>query len=310
MLSRRFLRIKALKALYGHVCSGEDKLMNTQKNMLFGIQKSYELYPILMNLSVEVCKYAHTVIERNKNKLVKSEEDMNPNTYFINNRLIRMIAENEQLSKGLEGSIFSWDDSDDIFKKIYNRMIKRDYYGRYIAAPDSFENDKEFLINFYRKEIEDFEPLYDRLEECSVYWYDDIEFVTSKCISTVVEADPIKGVKPFPAYQNEDDKVFVTNLLSYTISEMEANLESVKSTLKNWEIERVTMMDRLILSMAMSELRHFPLIPVKVTLDEYIEITKHYSTPNSSTFVNGILDKYISNLRESGTLNKTGRGLV
>lgn len=310
MLSRRFLRIKALKALYGHVCSSETKLMNTQKNMLFGIQKSYELYPILMNLSVEVSKYANTVIERNKNKFVKEEQDINPNTFFVNNRIVRHIAENKQLSEGLDKSIFSWEDSEDIFKKIYNRMIKRDYYARYISAPDSFENDREFLINFYRKEIEDFEPLYEKLEECSIYWYDDIEFVTSKCITTIVEADPINGVKPFPAYQNDDDKLFVTNLLSYTISDMDANIENIKATLKNWEIERVTLMDRLILSMAMSEINHFPLIPTKVTLDEYIEITKHYSTQNSGTFVNGILDKYLSTLKEQGKLNKVGRGLA
>ncbi|MEG1553595.1 MAG: transcription antitermination factor NusB [Rikenellaceae bacterium] len=310
MLSRRFLRIKALKALYGHVCSNEDKLMNTQKNMLFSIQKSYELYPILMNLSVEVCKYASMVVERNKNKHIKGDRDENPNMYFVNNRLIRQIADNELLNKALANSIFTWEDSDDIFKKIYNRVVKRDYYNRYISAPDSFENDKEFLINFYRKEIEDFEPLYDRLESCSVYWYDDIEFITSKCITTIVETDETKGITPFPAYQNDEDKIFVTNLLSYTISDMEKNIESIKGTLKNWEIERVTMMDRLILSMAMTEINHFPLIPTKVTLDEYIEITKHYSTQNSSTFVNGILDKYLSNLRESGELKKTGRGLI
>ncbi|MBE9488243.1 MAG: hypothetical protein IMY73_03570 [Bacteroidetes bacterium] len=309
MLSRRFLRIKALKALYSHACSHEQQLLRTQKNMLFSVQKSYELYPILMNLCVEVSKYSKIVVELNKKKFFKTEQDINPNMYLVNNRIVKMIAENEYLNKALEDSTFSWEDNDDIIKKIYTRMSNREYYKRYVQAEDSFENDKEFLKNFYRKEVEDFEPLYERIEEVSVYWYDDIEFITCKCLSNIFEIKENTGLRPYPVYQKDEDRDFVINLLAYSIKDMDKNIESIKGLLKNWEIERVALMDKLAISLAMTEINHFPLIPVNVILNEYIEVTKFYSTPNSGVFVNGILDKYISSLKSHDALNKTGKGL-
>ena len=309
MLSRRFLRIKALKAIYGHMCGTEESIISTQKRMLFGIEKSYDLYAVIMQLPVELSKYAHRVININLNKFITTEEDKNPNMYLVNNRLISEIGAEVSLTRRADDSGFSWEEHEDVLKKVYQRVINREYYKRYMANEDSFENDKTFLTTFFRKEIEDYEPIYDVLEEASVYWNDEIDFITVKCMSNIYEMEESKLFVPYGIYQKLEDKDFVKDLLFYTLSDMDKNMAAMKENLKNWDIERVTLMDRIIISMAMSEINHFTLIPVKATFDEYIEISKHYSTSNSNTFINGILDKYVTQLKAEDKLNKTGRGL-
>ena len=305
MFSRRFLRIKVLKAVYGQMCGTESTVKATQKRMMFSIQKSYELYGVLMRLPVELAKYGRKAIEISRRKFTATEEEKNPNMFFVNNRLIAQIEAAPRFADLADSAGFSWEEHEDILKKIYNRMKNREYYKRYVQGPDGYENDKNFLITFFRKEIEDFGPLYEILYEASVYWYDDIEYVTGKCISDIAEADEAKGVEVFNMFQKEDDRTFVNRLLEYTIDDMDANIEAIKGYIHNWEIERITLMDKIIICMAMTEINRFPTIPVRVTLDEYIEITKHYSTSNSNVFVNGILDKYVNLLKDNGKLDKT-----
>lgn len=305
MFSRRFLRIKVLKAVYGHMCGTETTVNATQKRMMFSIQKSYELYGVLMRLPVELAKYGRKAIEINRRKFTATEEDKNPNMYFVDNRLIAQIEAAPRFAELTDSAGFCWEEHEDILKKIYNRMRNREYYKRYVQAPDCYENDKNFLISFFRKEIEDFGPLYEILYEASVYWYDDIEYVAGKCVSDIAEAEEGKGIEVFNMFQKEDDRVFVNELLQYTLSDMDKNIEAIKGYIHNWEIERITLMDKIIICMAMTEINRFPKIPVRVTLDEYIELTKHYSTQNSNVFVNGILDKYVNLLKEEGRLNKT-----
>ena len=311
MINRRFLRIKALKALYGHVTAEEESVIASQKKMLYSIGKSYELYHLMLQLIVDVRDYAVGVLELNRNKLLATEEDKNPNTRFVDNEVIRQLAEDEKLQSFLKKEGLSWAGYEDLMKKLYQQLAASEYYREYMGAETSgYMADKALVADFYRSEIEDNQALYDAAEDISIYWIDEIEFITSKVVKTVQDATLKNGIRLLPLYLAEEDKEYVKELFVKSLFRFDENVEIIRRYAKNWDVERITLMDRLIIVMAIAELNEFPSIPVKVTLDEYIEIAKYYSTQNSNVFINGILDRYASDLKAEGKLNKSGRGLL
>ncbi len=312
MLSRRLLRIKVIKALYAHFKSEGDSLIVSEKNLHFGVDKAYQLYHLFLALALEVHRYAEKRIEQGKNKMLPSDADLHPNLKFITNRAIEKIAASDELLDYLASHKLGWVNHPELAKKIYLNMTGKEYYREYMeSGQDSFAEDVRFLIDFYVNELEDFEYLEQVVEEESIYWADDIGFalvLVVKTLQSLRESDP--AVKPLPKFKNDDDRRFASDLFRAALVNHTDYFARIDAHTRNWDLERIAYMDRIIMLAMIAELLHCPTIPVKVTLDEFIEISKYYSTTASGTFINGVLDKIIHSLREEGKLVKEGRGLM
>lgn len=309
MLSRRFLRIKALKSLYSYYTIQDESLIETRNKMLHSIGKSYDLYFLMSKLIVEVSRYAEEHTEILKLKHLATDQERNPNTKFIDNPFVELIATNGAIDSYSAKNSVCWGENRDLFIQLYQSMIGRKYYQDYMESDDfSFEAHRDVVLKFYKKEIEDNESLMAVVEDMSLYWVDEVEFITSKVISTFVKWDD-ENQEMLDKYIDMDDQQYVKDLLTYTITSFDNTVGIIKKFSKNWDIDRVTIMDKIIISMATSEFSEFATIPINVSLDEYIEISKYYSTANSSIYVNGLLDKVLTELRRDDKINKIGRGL-
>ncbi len=313
MVSRRLLRIKVLKSFYSYLKSDSHSTLNVEKEVAFSIQKTYDLYHYLLLLLLELADYAQLKIDLGKQKYVPTEEDKCPNTKLVDNLLIQLLRENEALRKYCQSGKLSWADTPELIKKIYGKLIESDYFKSYMSEPSrSFKEDKQLLINILVNEFEDCEELYDTLEDKSIFWVDDVEFALSMVVKTLNEFKPNQssGTTLLPLYKSDDDKQFPIRLLRRVIAEYEVNTPLIERYTKNWDVERIAFMDIVLLQLAIAEAIEFPNIPVKVSIDEYIELSKYFSTPNSSIFINGVLDKIIQELMKEKRIVKAGRGLV
>lgn len=312
MISRRLLRIKVLKALYSHYLSDGSSLVVAQKNMMFSVNKSYDLYHLLLTVITDVRSYAQEVIDTRKSKLRPSAEDLNPNTKFIDNKVIELLADSKNLNSFLSKNNLSWVGYPELIKRLYNNMVEKPYYQEYMASTDSsLKEDKELVVNFLKNEIEDFDYIYEVLEEISILWLDDIEFMLSQAIKTVSAIKNLDSdIKLLPLFRDDEDVYFVKDLTAKAILKHDEYMAYLEKFTHNWDVERIAYMDRLIIIIALVEITEFSDIPVRVSMDEYIELTKYYSTPNSKNYVNGLLDKIINTLKAEDKINKSGRGLM
>ena len=311
MLSRRLLRVKVAKTLYAHLKSGSDNLKASEKNLVESIDKAYDLYFQMMSFIVEVARYAENRIELNKQKKLPTYEDLNPNRRFVDNPVIQLIANSDSVNDVLASRKLSWANHSDAIKDVYNRLIEAEFYKSYMnASINTFTNDRKFVEEFFQW-LEDDEDLADVVNEMSLLWSDDYGFALFLAIRTVqhLKASHTE-IKVLPKFKSEEDLIFAKTLLIKSLVNYEDNQEVVDRYSKNWDVERVVFMDSLIISIAIVELTQFESIPVKVTLDEWIDIAKYYSSPTSSNFVNGVLDKIVAEFTESGRINKSGRGLL
>lgn len=311
MLSRRLLRVKVAKTLYAHLKSGSDNLKASEKNLVESIDKAYDLYFQMMSFIVEVARYAENRIELNKQKKLPTYEDLNPNRRFVDNPVIQLIANSDSVNDVLASRKLSWANHSDDIKDVYNRLIEAEFYKSYMnASINTFTNDRKFVEEFFQW-LEDDEALADVVNEMSLLWSDDYGFALFLAIRTVqhLKASHTE-IKVLPKFKSEEDLIFAKTLLIKSLVNYEDNQEIVDRYSKNWDVERVVFMDSLIISIAIVELTQFESIPVKVTLDEWIDIAKYYSSPTSSNFVNGVLDKIVAEFTESGRINKSGRGLL
>lgn len=311
MLSRRLLRVKVAKSLYAHLKSGSDNLKASEKNLVESIDKAYDLYFQMMSFVVEVAKYAESRIEWAKQKKLPTYEDLNPNRRFVDNAVIQLIANSDSVNDVLAARRLSWATAPDAAKEIYGRLVEADFYKRYMSAPVvTFTDDKKFVEEFYAW-LEQDEALADIVNEMSLQWADDYGFALYLAIRTVQHLKRSHTeVKVLPKFKSDDDLDFAKTLFIKSLVNYEDNQEIVDKYSKNWDVERVVFMDSLILSIAIVELKQFESIPVKVTLDEWIDIAKYYSSPTSSNFVNGVLDKIVADFTAEGLINKSGRGLL
>lgn len=311
MVSRRLLREKIVKSLYGYLKTEGESVRTSQKVLLFSVEKSYDLYHMFFDLIVEVSRLAENRIELGRNKLLPTAEDLNPNTKFVNNEVVASIAENKKLYSYLDDKKLNWSNYPDLIKRLYTEMTGSDYYKEYMSSSKrGYNEDKLFVLQFFGTHIDDNQYLADILEEQSIFWADDIEFVLGMVIRTIDASKRDSKIRLMNFYKSDDDKEYAIRLHSRAIRQHKEYLEYIDTFIENWDVERVAFMDFVIMTAAIAELEEFDNIPVKVTLDEYIEIAKCYSTPSSGMFINGILDKVISDLVAKGRIQKAGRGLV
>lgn len=311
MLSRRLLRVKVAKSLYAHLKSGSTSLPASQKNLVSSINKAYDLYFQMMALIVEVARYAESRQELAKQKRLPTYEDLNPNRRFVDNGVIHLIATSDSVQDEIARRKLSWANYPDTIKDIYNRLTEAPFYKEYMSATNSsFSDDRKFVETFYTSLDED-ESLAEVIDEMSLMWNDDLSFALYMVIRTVSNLKQSHTeVKVLPQFKSDEDLEFAKELFSASLLQFDENQEIIDKYTRNWDVERIAFMDNLIISVAISELTSFDSIPVKVTLDEWIDIAKYYSSPSSSTFVNGVLDKIVVELREKGKINKSGRGLL
>lgn len=324
---RRFFRIKVVKAIYAYLTGG-NSLSTEENNLLVGLDKSYDLYPYLLSLIVDVKRYAEERIQIGLNKHLPTHEDLNPNRKFINNEVVARIENDEELEKMLLSRRLGWSSAPEVVKHLYQKMVESDYYKKYMASDcNNFIEAKRFVEDFYIKTVQDDEMLVDVLEETSLMWCDDLDFTLLMVLRTIgYMCEGGTDLTILPQYKDvvdnseesvdnvedetDDDKAFVKRLFAAAAVGYDENLKIVEQYTKNWDVERIAMMDNIILTTAIAEMVGFDSIPVKVTLDEYIEIAKFYSTLGSSTFINGLLDKISSDMISDGRILKQGRGLV
>ncbi|HEY5470412.1 MAG TPA: transcription antitermination factor NusB [Bacteroidales bacterium] len=313
MISRRLLRIKALMALYAFNRREDENLSRAETELMFSIEKTYDLYHYLLLLVLEVADIASEKIDQALQKRMPSASDLNPQKWFINNQIIAQLRKNLAFKTYISTKKLSWVNYSHIPRLLYNKMSAWEVYHEYMKLEDhSYISDKKFIIKLITDLFSNSEDLQSNLEEQSIYWNDDMEYISAMIEKTLKKFKPDLGEKaPLMAlYKNEEDEEFVKILFRKAILHSKKCSELIDKNTTNWEVDRIALMDILVMQLAITEILEFPEIPIKVTLNEYIEIAKYYCTSKSSTFVNGILDNIVKEIRETGALNKFGRGLV
>ena len=313
MISRRIIRTKVLQILYAHVSSPEKTMTQSESELHFSIRKTYDLYHLLFAILGEISDFANERIESRKMKNLPTEDDLNPNLRFINNRLITRLKEDKSLNEYLTRNKLNWSKYPDLIRSIYTSMIESELYTNYISSEtDDFQNDRRFCEDFFSNILVNSEIMLNELEEQSIYWNDDLDFSISMVIKTIkkFKGENDRNEYLMSLYKDEEDQEFTTKLFRQAINNESENRKIIENYTKNWDVDRVAVMDVLIMQLALTELMEFPSIPVKVTLNEYIELAKYYSTNRSSTFINGVLDRITKDFREDGKIVKAGRGLL
>ncbi len=314
MLNRRHLRIKVLQALYAYFQSNEDNFRRTENELMQAVERIQDLYLYMLLTFSEIKVIAENRIEENTKKIRPTEEDLNPNTKFIDNKIILMLEENKELRRLSEERKVNWigDEHHEMFRKMFLTIKDSEIYFEYMNnEARTFEDDKAFALELFKVEIANSELLYNFFEEKSIHWIDDIDLACSMVLKTLKTANEGEVLELLPLYKVDDDEQdFIRDLLRKTISMDKENEVLIDDLTKNWELDRIAKMDVILMKMAITELQVFSNIPTKVTLNEYIEISKFYSTPKSNGFINGILDKAIDRLQAEKKIVKIGRGLM
>jgi transcription antitermination protein NusB len=312
MISRRLIRIKLVQVLYAYFTNEGSSLDKSDRELQKSINKAYDLYHYFILLIIKVVDYAEERIEIAGNKKLPTFDDLHPNKRLIDNKVLIQLSNNRQFLNYISASKLNWSDSPDLVKKLYHKIIESDYYQYYMNSDKhDYEADKQIIINIFTNEFEDWEYLYQLLEEQSIYWNDDIEFVVSMIIKTLQKfRESDESPELMELYKNEEDREFGKLLLRKSILKHQEYRGIIDQYTKNWELERIALMDVLIMIVALTEIMEFPSIPIKVTLNEYIDIARYYSTEKSNEFVNGILDKIVIDFRKENKIIKTGRGLL
>ena len=313
MLNRRHLRIKILHVLFGYYQDEDRDPKRSRQALDHSTQKMQELYLMLLDMVGSMQSLAIERIEAGYKKQLPSQEDLNPNTKFVTNKPLRVLANSEHLRKACEAHGVGWANRQELLKAIFRALLDHEEYTEYMASEDrGFQVDRESLVRMFRKHMINFDLFQDMLEEESIFWVDDLDLAASmaiKTIKTIKEGD--EEVELLPLWRDDDDdKAFMEDLFTQTLALGEESEAHIKEGAQNWELERIATTDRILMKMALAEARTFESIPLKVTLNEYIELSKYYSTPKSHGFINGILDQLFTKLKESGKIKKVGRGLI
>jgi N utilization substance protein B len=313
MLSRRHIRIKVLQALYGHYQSDNPDTVISLRNLKRSLDRIFELYLYDISTLREILRAAEDKVELGSKKLRPSQEDLDPNLNFVNNKVLRLIAENVQLSNAISDKSVSWSEYREHFKKIYNQLKDDDFYNRFMSNTEhSFKEDKKLVKYVYATYICNNEFLHQFYEDLYIHWADDLDaaqMMTTKTMKTMDEhsnaSHPL--VKLFKDSGDED----FGQMLFRKVTANNAKYEKwISDKTSNWDTDRIAVVDILLMKMALAEFTEFQEIPTKVTLNEYIELSKQYSTPRSGIFINGVLDKLVLDLKESKDIIKVGRGLL
>lgn len=314
MLNRRHIRVKVMQTIYAFKGSESDDLKKDEKFLLFSIENMYNLYLLSMSLLIEVQKRALQDLENKQKKHLATSEDKNPNRKFVNNQLFQIITQNEALIKKIEDNKYiNWELDNEYVDIIFKAIIKSDLYKDYMNTRTSdFKEDKDFFIDMFKEVIAPNEKLYDYIEDKNLTWLDDLPTVNTTILKLLRKLKLTSSETHFAPklYKDTEDKQFATDLFKKTILNANAINTEIAQKTKNWDTDRIANLDYVLLQMGICELQHFPSIPVKVTINEYLEIAKEYSTPKSSLFINGILDKLVKEYKNANKFSKVGRGLM
>ena len=318
MLNRRILRIKAFKVLYANILAGNSTLEHAESQLDQACEATRDLYLYMLSVVPSLTQIAKDRIEAAKTKLRPTEEDLNPNMKFAENALAKLIAEDVDLNKILAKKKFSWAQYDLILKKVMTSVASKEYFQKYMESDKvSLAEDCKLFTRIFEEEFVELEELEMMLEEKSLYWNDDLAYALTWCCRSFKDFAAGKSWSMLPLYQSdmlegpdvESDNRFVHKLLQTSYAAYEKYAAMVAESVTGWERERLFSTDVVLIAMGLSEAVAFPEIPVKVTLNEYVEIAKFYGTPKSRAFVNGLLDRLIQKLAEDGTIAKKGKGL-
>jgi len=313
MISRRIIRIKAMQSLYAFHSSSDQSINLAEKELFYSINKSYDLYHLILLLLVEIRDYSVNRIETNRNKMILTQDDVNPNQKFVSNEILIKLSENEALLKYVEKTKISWVNYPELVKKFYLELIASEQYRNYMSTSGNVFSEDRKIIEFLLIDIiAPSEDLDQMLEELSIYWNDDLEFVISMVIKSIGKLKPTtnKTTQLLPLFKDEEDLEFTKSLFRKAVLNTKEHREIITKHLRNWDLDRVAFIDVLIMELALTEFIYFPSIPTKVSLNEYIDLARFYSTDKSRTFINGILDKILKNLKDDGKILKAGRGLI
>ena len=313
MLNRRHIRIKVLQILYAFFHSESEELTKGERDLNKSLEKTHSLYIHLLLLLVAIKKHAEDKIELGINKMLPSAEDLNPNNKFAKNKTLTLLAQNLSLINKYENEEIYWDENPELVGKIFRQIQDSEMYREYLNdSHNSFIEDRKFISALFMEFIAANEDVHSFLEEKSIFWLDDFEVGNLSVIKTIksLKENSDEYARLLPLYKDEDDKVFASNLLKRTILNSLDYKKYIVETASNWDEERISDMDKILMQMAICELLNFETIPVKVTLNEYIELSKDYSSQKSKIFINGVIDKLAIRFNEEGKLKKLGRGLV
>jgi N utilization substance protein B len=319
MLGRRHYRIKVLQALYAYFQGGEARIEVAEKNLLTSIDKVYELYFLQISFLLEVIHFYRFRTEESKTKFYPTPDEVNPSYKLSENRLIMQLQQNLPLNAQVTKYKVSWTEEQEMVRKVYQKLKAgkdlADYLG---SGVSSYQEDQDFLEKLFRKFVAKSADLQFYCEERNIFWEDDFEVAAVFVIKTIKLMTESLSEKEsltdlFTKGQDEDqddDRTFIRELFRKTIMNSDESDKLIDARTRNWELERIALTDILLIKMALTELMHFSQIPVKVTMNEYIEISKQFSSQKSKLFINGILDKLLSDLTDEKKIRKTGRGLM
>lgn len=314
MLNRRHIRVKVMQSIYAMHQNSSDSLDKEERFLFQSTDNILDLYLIMLSALVEIRNAEEDFIEKSRKKHLATTEERNPNRKFINNEVLHLLNDNNSLSIALEDrKINNWKNNDDYILILQEAVKSSEVYTAYMHnRENNFEEDRNFVHDMFTEVIAPNEKLYEYLEDYKLTWIDDIPLVNTMIAKQLkqIEAEGKDMFRVPKLYKDIDDKDFVKDLFRKTVlNEKELAKEFIDKT-PNWDTERIAEIDAIILKMAICEFLKFPSIPVKVTINEYLEIAKEYSTPKSSIFINGILDNLVKEYQASNKLIKTGRGLM
>ena len=307
MINRVLIRLKIVQIVYAYYQNGGKNLDTAEKELFFSLSKAYDLYNYLLLLMVEVTKQANKRLNAAKNKLVPTKEELFPNTKFVENRFIAQLEVNKQLLEFSNNQKKTWENEADFVKTLCDKIFESDIYKEYMASEtSSYEEDRELWRKLYKNIIFNNIELDQVLEDQSLYWNDDKEIVDTFVLKTIKRFDEKNGAKQelLPEFKDEEDQDFARRLFRRTILNADYYRHLISENTKNWDLDRVAFMDVVIMQIALAEILSFPNIPVSVSLNEYVEIAKLYSTPKSGGFINGTLDGIVNSLKKENKLTK------
>ncbi len=307
MLNRVLIRLKIVQIIYAYYQNGGKNLDTAEKELFFSLSKAYDLYNYLLLLMVEVTKQANKKLNAAKNKLIPTKEELFPNTKFVENRFIAQLEVNKQLLDFAGNQKKTWENEADFVKSLCEQIMESDIYKEYMASEtSSYEEDREVWRKIYKKIIFNNAELDQVLEDQSLYWNDDKEIVDTFVLKTIKRFEEKNGAKQelLPEFKDDEDQDFARRLFRRAILNSDYYRHLISENTKNWDLDRVAFMDVIIMQIALAEVLSFPNIPVSVSLNEYVEIAKLYSTPKSGGFINGTLDGIVNQLKKENKLTK------
>ena len=307
MINRVLIRLKIVQIVYAYYQNGGKNLDTAEKELFFSLSKAYDMYNYLLLLMVEITKQAERKQNAAKSKLLPTAEELYPNTKFVNNRFIAQLEVNKQLLEFSETQKKTWENEAEFVKGLCEKIQETDIYKEYMeSTTSSYEEDRELWRKLYKRIIFNNDELDQVLEDQSLYWNDDKEIVDTFVLKTIKRFEEQNGAKQelLPEFKDEEDQDFARRLFRRAILNADYYRHLISENTRNWDLDRVAFMDVIIMQIALAEILSFPNIPVSVTLNEYVEIAKLYSTPKSGSFINGTLDGIVKALKEDNKLTK------